>query len=191
MSRTRRSALTLVALAAAMTAGALSFGSALAKADDMKPSPWVKSPQSGEVRRDATQGVVRDGYILPPAGAPSGSPRSRRRAPGPAASRACGSAPASAAGNPASAVLLGGVERRFRGGAVVRSGSPMPIRRRTVFGNVTDALGCGPLVALGRLLMRGSGPLVGQRRRFVRLAGRARPRCTEARAFSTSPSVTG
>lgn len=38
MSRTRRSALTLVALAAAMTAGALSFGSALAKADDMKPS---------------------------------------------------------------------------------------------------------------------------------------------------------
>lgn len=68
MSRTRRSALTLVALAAAMTAGALSFGSALAKADDMKPSPWVKSPQSGEVRRDATQGDVRDGYILAPAG---------------------------------------------------------------------------------------------------------------------------
>ncbi|BBX71579.1 hypothetical protein MPSYJ_50400 [Mycolicibacterium psychrotolerans] len=68
MSMTKRSALTLVALAAAMTAGALSFGSALAKADDMKPSPWVTSPGAGEVRRDATQGEVRDGYILAPAG---------------------------------------------------------------------------------------------------------------------------
>lgn len=68
MSMTKRSALGLIALAAAMTAGALSFGTALAKADDMKPSPWVQGPGAGEVRRDATQGDVRDGYILAPAG---------------------------------------------------------------------------------------------------------------------------
>ncbi|TRW80440.1 hypothetical protein FK535_18995 [Mycolicibacterium sp. 018/SC-01/001] len=64
----KRSALALVTLAAAMTAGAMSFGTAMAKADDMRPSPWVKSPGAGEVRRDSTQGEVRDGYILAPAG---------------------------------------------------------------------------------------------------------------------------
>ncbi len=68
MSVTKRSALTLAALAAAMTAGAMSFGAAMAHADDMRPSPWVKSGGADEVRRDATQGEVRDGYILAPAG---------------------------------------------------------------------------------------------------------------------------
>ncbi|MHA0286090.1 hypothetical protein ACXYX3_06495 [Mycobacterium sp. C3-094] len=68
MSLTKRSAIAIAALAAAMTAGAMSFGTAMAKADDMRPSPWVKSPGAGEVRRDATQGEVRDGYILAPAG---------------------------------------------------------------------------------------------------------------------------
>ncbi len=65
---TKRSAWTLIALAAAVTAGALSFGSGLAKADDMKPRPWVTAPGSGDVRKDSTQGDVRDGYILAPAG---------------------------------------------------------------------------------------------------------------------------
>lgn len=65
---TKRSALALVTLAAAMTAGAMSFGTAMAKADDMRPSPWVKSGGAGEIRKDATQGEVRDGYILAPAG---------------------------------------------------------------------------------------------------------------------------
>jgi hypothetical protein len=53
MSMTKRSALTLVALAAAMTAGALSFGSALAKADDIRQSP-VATPGT---TADRFQGV--------------------------------------------------------------------------------------------------------------------------------------
>ena len=39
VSVTKRSALTLAALAAAMTAGAMSFGAAMAHADDMRPAP--------------------------------------------------------------------------------------------------------------------------------------------------------
>jgi hypothetical protein len=64
----KRSALTLFALTAAAAAGVLSFGSAMAKADDMKPSPWVQGPSTGEVRKDATQGDVRGGDVLAPAG---------------------------------------------------------------------------------------------------------------------------
>jgi hypothetical protein len=75
MSRTKRSALTVVGIAVGMAGAALSFGIAAANADDMKPSPWVKSGGAGEIRRDATQGEVRDGYILiPPNGAIRQSP---------------------------------------------------------------------------------------------------------------------
>jgi len=68
MSMTQRSALTLVGISAALAAGTLSFGSAVANADDMKPSPWVTSGGAGDIRHDSTQGEVRDGYILAPAG---------------------------------------------------------------------------------------------------------------------------
>ncbi len=60
----RRSASMFLGLAAA----ALGLGSATAGADELKPSPYVTSPGSSEVRKGGTQGEVRDGDILAPAG---------------------------------------------------------------------------------------------------------------------------
>jgi len=60
----KRSASMFIALAAA----ALGLGSATANADELKPSPYVKSPGASEVRKGGTQGEVRDGDILAPAG---------------------------------------------------------------------------------------------------------------------------
>lgn len=67
-SAAKRSALMLVALAAAAAAATLALGAAPAQADKLKPSPWVTSPGADSVRKDSTQGVVRDGDILAPAG---------------------------------------------------------------------------------------------------------------------------
>ena len=64
VSWTKRSASMFLALAAA----ALGLGSATAGADELKPSPYVKSPGASDVRKGGTQGELRDGDILAPAG---------------------------------------------------------------------------------------------------------------------------
>ncbi|AFM16075.1 hypothetical protein Mycch_1267 [Mycolicibacterium chubuense NBB4] len=66
---TKRSAFTVALLAAALGAGVVGLGSGLASADNtnIKPDPWVDSPQ-GKVRKNATQGEVRGGEVLAPAG---------------------------------------------------------------------------------------------------------------------------
>lgn len=60
----KRSASLFIALAAA----ALGLGSATASADDLKPNPYVTSPGASEVRKGGTQGELREGDILAPAG---------------------------------------------------------------------------------------------------------------------------